>query len=91
MLQPMGLQRVRHGATELTDRDSGKSWFKNQTIESKMKTTHWFQQLCGCLRQEEKCSSAQRKKGLAFNGTTLTADFPRTRESEDNGLASVKC
>ena len=37
----------------LTDRDSGKSWFKNQTTDSKMKTTHWFQLLCGCLRQEE--------------------------------------
>ena len=31
VLQSMGLQRVRHRATELTDRDSGKSWFKNQT------------------------------------------------------------
>ena len=31
------------------------------------------------------------KKGMAFNGTaTLTADFSRTRKSEDNGLASVK-
>ena len=28
--------RVRHRATELTDRDSGKSWFKYQTLESKM-------------------------------------------------------
>ena len=29
---------------------------------------------------------------MAFNGTTtLRADFPRTRKSEDNGLASVKC
>ena len=39
-----------------------------------------------------KCSSDQRKKGVAFNGTTtLRADFSRTRKSEDNGLASVKC
>ena len=38
------------------------------------------------------CSSAQRKNGVAFNGTaTLRADFPRTRKSENNGLASVKC
>ena len=62
MLQSMGLQRVRRGATELTDRDSGKSWFKNQTIESKMKTTHWFQQLCGCLRQEENVQALRGKR-----------------------------
>ena len=62
MLLPMGLQRVRHGATELTDRDSGKSWFKNQTIESKMKTTHWFQQLCGCLRQEANVQALRGKR-----------------------------
>ena len=38
------------------------------------------------------CSSAQRKNGVAFNGTaTLRADFARTRKSEDNGLVSVKC
>ena len=48
VLQSMGLQRIRHDwVTELTDRDSGKSWFKNQIIESKMKTTRWFQFLCG--------------------------------------------
>ena len=36
--------------------------------------------------------SEEKKKGVAFNGTeTLRADFPRTRKSEDNGLASVKC
>ena len=62
MLQSVGLQRVRRGATELTDRDSGKSWFKNQTIESKMKTTHWFQQLCGCLRQEENVQALRGKR-----------------------------
>ena len=29
---------------------------------------------------------------VAFNGTaTLRADFSRTRKSENNGLASVKC
>ena len=61
MLQSVGLQRVRRGATELTDRDSGKSWFKNQTTESKMKTTHWFQQLCGCLRQEENVQALRGK------------------------------
>ena len=43
----IGLQWVKHWVTELTDRDSGKSWFKNQIIESKMKTTRWFQFLCG--------------------------------------------
>ena len=43
-------------------------------------------------RARRKCSSAQRKKGVAFSGTaTLWADFSRTRKSEDNGLASVKC
>ena len=43
-------------------------------------------------KARRKCSSTQRKKGVAFNGTTtLRADFPRTRKSEDNGLASVKC
>ena len=43
VLQSMGLQRGRYWATELADRDSGKSWFKNQTTDSKMITTHWFQ------------------------------------------------
>ena len=62
MLQSMGLQQVGHRATELTDRDSGKSWFKNQTIDSKMKTTHWFQQLCRCLRQEENVKALRGKK-----------------------------
>ena len=43
-------------------------------------------------KARSKCSSTQRKKGVAFNGTTtLRADFPRTRKWEDNGLASVKC
>ena len=37
VLQSGGLQWVRHRATELTDRDSGKSWFKNQSIGSKMR------------------------------------------------------
>ena len=38
-----------------------------------------------------KCSSAQRKKGVAFNGTaTLKADFSSQRKSEDNGLALRK-
>ena len=42
-------------------------------------------------KARRKCQSAQRKKGVAFNGTTtLRADFSRTRKSEDNGLASVK-
>ena len=62
MLQSGGLQWVRHRATELTDRDSGKSWFKNQSIGSKMKTTHWFQQLCGCLREEENVQALRGKK-----------------------------
>ena len=62
VLQSVGLQWVRHRATELTDRDSGKSWFKNQTIESKMKTTHWFQQLCGCLRLEENVQALRGKR-----------------------------
>ena len=43
-------------------------------------------------KARRKCSSAQRKKGVAFNvTTTLRADFSRTRKSEENGLASVKC
>ena len=43
-------------------------------------------------KAEKKGSSAQRKNGVALNGTTtLRADFPRTRKSEDHGLASVKC
>ena len=43
-------------------------------------------------KARRKCQSAQRKKGVAFNGTaTLTADFSRKKKSEDNGLASVKC
>ena len=62
VLQSMGLQQVGHRATELTDRDSGKSWFKNQSIDSKMKTTHWFQQLCGCLRDEENVQALRGKK-----------------------------
>ena len=37
-----GAQRVRHGAAELTGRDGGKSWLKNQTVDSETKTTHWF-------------------------------------------------
>ena len=53
VLQSMGSQRGRYWATELADRDSGKIWFKTQTTDSKMKITHWFQQLCGCLRLEE--------------------------------------
>ena len=53
---------VHGGATELIDRDSGKSWFKNQTTDSKMKTTHWFQLLCGCLRQEENVQVLRGKK-----------------------------
>ena len=43
-------------------------------------------------KARRKCQSAQREKGVAFNGTTtLKADFSWTRKSEDNGLASVKC
>ena len=43
-------------------------------------------------KARRKCSSTQRKKGVAFNGiTTPRADFSRTRKSEDNGLASVRC
>ena len=43
-------------------------------------------------KARRKCQSTQREKGVAFSGTaTLRADFPRTRKSEDNGLASVKC
>jgi len=43
-------------------------------------------------KARRECSSTQREKGVAFSGTaTLRADFPRTRKSEDNGLASVKC
>jgi hypothetical protein len=57
-----------------------------------MKTTHWFQLLCGCLRQEENVQVLRGKKGVVFNVTTTPrADFSRTRKSEDNGLASVKC
>ena len=62
VLQFMRSQWVRYWATELTDRDSDKIWFKNQTTDSKMKTTHWFQQLCRCLRQEENVQALRGKK-----------------------------
>ena len=59
-------------------------------------TQRWNHTLVSAALQVPKarraCSSAQRKKSVAFSGTaTLRADFPRTRKSEDNGLASVKC
>ena len=47
MLQSMGSQRGRYGATELADRDSGKSWFKNQTTDSKMKPHIGFSSSAG--------------------------------------------
>ena len=59
-------------------------------------TQKWNHTLVSAALQVPKarraCSSAQRKKSVAFSGTaTLRADFPRTRKSEDNGLTSVKC
>ena len=87
-LQSMGLQRVRHGVSALTDRDRGKSWLENRTIDSKMKTRRRFQQLCGCLRQEE---NIQALRGERRATATLRADISRTRKSGDNGLAPVKC
>ena len=38
---------VHGGATELIDRDSGKSWFKNQTTDSKMKPHIGFSSSAG--------------------------------------------
>ena len=55
-------------------------------------TQKWKPHIGFSSSARRKCSSTQRKKGVAFNATTtLRPDFPRTRKSEDHGLASVKC
>ena len=84
---------------------TGQTWsdwtdWQGQWQELVQESDHWVKNenhtlVSAALRvpkARRKCSSAQRKKGVAFNGTTtLRADFPRIRKLEDNGLASVKC
>ena len=83
----------------------GQTWsdwtdWQGQWQELVQESDHWLKNENHTLvsaalqvpKARRKCSSAQRKKDVAFNGTTtLKADFPRTRKSGDNGLASVKC
>ena len=84
---------------------TGQTWsdwtdWQGQWQELVQESDHWVKNENHTLvsaalwvpKARRKCSSAQRKKGVAFNGTTtLRADFPRIRKLEDNGLASVKC
>ena len=88
-----------HGVATGQTRSDWTDW-QGQWQELVQESDHWLKNENHTLvstalrvpKARRKCSSAQRKKGVAFKGTTtLRADFPRTRKSEDNGLASVKC
>ena len=60
-------------------------WLKNEN-HTLVSAAHWVP------KARRKCSRSQRKKDVAFNGTTtLRSDFSKTRKSENNRLASVKC
>ena len=88
-----------HGVATGQTRSDWTDW-QGQWQELVQESDHWVKNENHTLvsaalqvpKARRKCSSAQRKKGVAFNGTTtLRADFPRIRKLEDNGLASVKC
>ena len=88
-----------HGVTTGQTLSDWTDW-QGQWQELVQKLDHWLKNenhtlvlaALGVPKARRKCWSAQRKKGVAFNGrTTLRADFSRTRKSVDNGLASVKC
>ena len=88
-----------HGVATGQTRSDWTDW-QGQCQEIVQESDHWLKNenhtlVSAALRvpkARRKCSCAQREKSVAFNGTTtLRADFPRTRKSEENGLASVKC